>query len=192
MPFYAAVPAAVASGCGMGAVVKGGRRWLGRGGFAGFADFVVLLARIGAGVSFAVLIAAVLIQVAGRAVGNSPVWTEELTRFALLYMVAFGAGLAFRCGDLVNVDMFGESLGGVWAGRLRLFAAVVTAGLALYLLPHAWKYVAIGKLQSAPALGVRMDFIHFTVFLMLGVLALFGGLRAFGGEVGGEGGGGKE
>lgn len=141
---------------------------------------VILLARIGAGLAFAVLMGAVLIQVIGRLTGYSPVWTEELTRYALLFMVALGAGLAFRTGDLVNVDVISESLPGQLPRLLRLFAAFCTAGLALYLLPHAWKYVSIGKMQTAPALGIRMDFVHFTVWLMLAGLALFGAVRVFG------------
>ncbi|MBS8225712.1 TRAP transporter small permease [Vannielia litorea] len=136
-----------------------------------------LLARLGAGLAFAVLISAVLVQVVGRTVGSSPVWTEELTRFALLYLVAFGAGLSLRTGDLVNVDAISESLPGKLPWLLRLISALATAGLALYLLPHAWKYVSIGKMQTAPALGVRMDVAHLTVFILLTGLALFAVLR---------------
>jgi hypothetical protein len=40
--------------------------------------------------------------------------------------------------------------------------------------------VAIGKMQTAPALGIRMDFVHFTVWLMLLGLALFGLVRIIG------------
>jgi len=138
------------------------------------------LARLGAGLAFAVLIGTVLIQVLGRTFAASPVWTEELTRFALMFMVAFGAGLAFRSGDLVNVDVVCESLPGRAPWALRLLAAVVTAGLALYLLPHAWRYVAIGKMQTSPALGLRMDFVHLTVWLLLALLALFATLRVVG------------
>jgi TRAP-type C4-dicarboxylate transport system permease small subunit len=141
---------------------------------------IVYLARFGAGLAFAVLMASVLLQVVGRIVGNAPVWTEELTRYALLYMVAFGVGLAFRSGDLVNVDVVCETLPGRAPWVLRLVAAVVTGGLALYLLPGAWKYTSIGKMQTSPALGVRMDFIHFTIFLMLALLVLFGALRVLG------------
>jgi TRAP-type C4-dicarboxylate transport system permease small subunit len=39
-------------------------------------------------VAFTVLIGAVLLQVVGRITGGAPVWTEELTRYALLFMVA--------------------------------------------------------------------------------------------------------
>lgn len=141
---------------------------------------LVALARIGTGLAFSVLIASVLLQVVGRLVGSAPVWTEELTRHALLYTVAFGAGLAFRSGDLVNVDVVCETLPGRLPWLLRLLAAGATGGLALYLLPHAWQYVAIGKMQTSPALGFRMDFIHFTVWLMLALLALFAILRVVG------------
>jgi len=143
-------------------------------------DMAVLIARIGAGLSFAILMGSILIQVVGRLGGTSPVWTEELTRYALLYMIAFGAGLAFRTGDLVNVDVICESLPGRLPWLLRLVSAICTAGLALYLLPHAWRYVAIGKMQTAPALGIRMDFVHVTVWLMLLGLALFGIVRIVG------------
>ncbi len=85
---------------------------------------VVTLARIGAGLAFAVLMGSVLIQVVGRLTGNAPVWTEELTRYALLYMIAFGAGLALRTGDLVNVDVISETLPGSLPWLLRLFAAL--------------------------------------------------------------------
>lgn len=139
-----------------------------------------LVARLGTGVFFSILIATVLIQVVGRLLDFSPVWTEELTRYALLFTVAFGTGLAFRTGDLVNVDIICESLPGRGPWVLRLVAAVTTAGLALFLLPHAWRYVAIGTMQTSPALGVRMDFVHLTVFLMLALLALFALLRIFG------------
>ena len=141
---------------------------------------ITRLAQWGTGVAFAVLIAAVLIQVTGRLSGFAAVWTEELTRYALLFTVAFGAGLAFRSGDLVNVDVVCEFLPGRWPWILRLVSALATGALALYLLPHAWRYVAIGKMQTSPALGVRMDFIHLTVWLMLAFLALFAALRVLG------------
>jgi len=147
---------------------------------------ITRLAQWGTGISFAILIAAVLLQVSGRLTGLAPVWTEELTRYALLFMIAFGAGLAFRSGDLVNVDVVCEYLPGRAPWMLRLFAALTTAGLALFLLPHAWRYVSIGKMQTSPALGVRMDIIHLTVLLMLIFLAIFAALRVLGMLTGAE------
>lgn len=133
----------------------------------------VRIVRLGVGLSFSILILAVAIQVLGRLYGSAPVWTEELTRYALLYTIAFGSGLALRSGDLVNVNMVCDSLPGNLPRVFRLISALLTFALCAYLLPFAWKYVSIGGLQTSPALGLRMDFVHFTIWLTLLGLALF-------------------
>lgn len=138
---------------------------------------IVQVCRAGIGLSFAVLIAAVLTQVLTRTFGSSPVWTEELTRYALLYTAAFGAGLSLRSGELVNVDIVSESLPGRWSWLLRLFCAFLTAGLCVIIIGPAWQYVSIGALQTSPAMSLRMDFVHFSVFLLLVILLLFSVLR---------------
>lgn len=138
------------------------------------------IARLGTGLSFGVLMVAVLLQLFGRSGWiTALVWTEELARFCLLYMAAFGAGLALRSGDMVNVDLISESLPNPWPWRLRLLSAVSVAGLCLILLPSAWFYTTIGSRQTAPALGVRMDVIHGSILLLLLLLGLFAAFRAF-------------
>ena len=145
------------------------------------AELLAGFCRVAVGVSFAVLIFSVLVQVVGRSVvGNSPVWTEELTRFALLYMVAFGAGASLRTGDLVNVDVVCEHLPGRAPWVLRLVSAALTAGLCLILIEPAWRYTAIGAMQTSPALAWRMDFIHASVLILLISLAVFALLRIAG------------
>lgn len=136
------------------------------------------LCRVGLFISFMVLIAAVLVQVIGRTViQDSPVWTEELTRFALLYLTAFGAGLALRSGDLVNVDLFSESLPGVGPWILRLFSAICIVIVCGVLLRPSLAYTAIGALQTSPTMGIRMNFIHASMTVLLVLLMVFALLR---------------
>ena len=45
------------------------------------------------------------------------------------------------------------------------------------LIMPAWKFVTIGRMQTAPALGIRMDYAHLTMFVLLAGLALFAVLR---------------
>lgn len=130
------------------------------------------------GIAFAVLSASVIIQVLGRTVlDSSPVWTEELTRFALLYLAAFGAGLSYRTGDLVNVDIVCEALPGRWPWVLRLVSAAATAALCAVLILSAWRYTTIGAMQTSPALGWRMDFLHVSMLILLLSLLVFSLLR---------------
>ena len=140
---------------------------------------LVSIARVGTGLSFAVLAVSVMIQLMGRAgFIAAPIWTEEVARFSLLFMAAFGAGLSYRSGDMVNVDLVSEALPAPWPWRLRLFSAAIVAGLCVMLLPSAWFYTSIGVRQTAPALGIRMDYIHASVLLLLVLLGLFAALQA--------------
>ena len=143
------------------------------------ASMLERVCRFGVGLAFAVLIVAVLIQVAGRLLGDSPVWTEELTRYALLHMAGWGAGLAYHTGVLVNVDLLCERLPACWPHRLRILSAATTALLCAVLLVPAWKYASIGALQTSPALAWRMDLIHVSILILLVSLMSFALLRVW-------------
>lgn len=136
------------------------------------------LCRTGVFLAFMVLILAVLIQISGRLIGVSPVWSEELSRFALIYMTALGVGLGLMSGDLVNVDIFCDALPAPWPKRLRCLSLLATACLAAFLLPGAWKFVQIGAFQSSPALGLTMSAVHFCVFFLFALLFSFAVLHA--------------
>ena len=140
--------------------------------------YMVMLCRAGLFAGFMVLMVAVLVQVIGRTfVHSSPVWTEELTRFALLYMTGFGAGLALRSGDLVNVDLVSEAMPARISWLMRLVSAVAVAGLCAVLLQSSWFFTTIGAMQTSPTMGIRMNLIHVTMTLLLGLLMLFAILR---------------
>ena len=130
--------------------------------------------------AFLLLSGSVLLQVFARTfLSTAPVWTEELTRFCLIYMGALGAGLALRSGDMVNVDLLSESLPGRQPWILRLLCALLTAGFALFLISAAWDYTAIGVRQTAPSLGWRMDFIHASMLVLFVTLALWSLMRVY-------------
>lgn len=139
--------------------------------------WLVRLFRLLIGAAFAVLIGAVLIQVLWRTFGSSPVWTEELSRYGLLYVAAIGAGLSLRSGDLVNVDIVCEAFGEAWSWRLRLISAILTAAMCVVLFIPAWRYVEIGALQTSPAMGLQMTYVHFSVFALLVILFVFAALK---------------
>lgn len=135
---------------------------------------VAAASRFATGAAFFILMGAVLVQVLGRTLfHSSPVWTEELTRFALLYVAAIGLGLAYRSGDLVNVDLVCESLPAPWPKLLRALSALLTAMLCLILIGPAWRFTSIGALQTSPALTWRMDFIHASMLVALVSLCIF-------------------
>ena len=141
-------------------------------------NVVRAILRAGTGLAFLIIIVAVTIQVVSRSLGSgSPVWTEELTRFALLWLAAFGTALSLWSGDLVNVDLLSEALPGRAPWILRLISALIVAAICLLVLPAAWRFTRIGAMQSSPAMGLSMSWVHASVLFLLAALALAAILR---------------
>ncbi|MFC0202251.1 TRAP transporter small permease [Paracoccus rhizosphaerae] len=130
--------------------------------------------------AFLLLSASVLLQVFARTfLATAPVWTEELTRFCLIYIAALGAGVSLRTGDMVNVDLLCESLPGRLPWLLRLTSAIVTVLFAGLLVSAAWQFTQVGARQTAPSLGWRMDFLHATMMVLFVTLGLWALMRVY-------------
>ncbi|MBS9722080.1 TRAP transporter small permease [Tianweitania sp. BSSL-BM11] len=139
---------------------------------------LVALCRTAIGLAFLVLIAVVLMQVTTRTLGlYSPVWTEEMARYLLLYMTAFGIGLSLMTGDLVNVDLVQEMMPESVSWWMRLVSAIATALLGAVMIYPAWRFTQIGTFQMSPTLRWPMSFVHASVFVLALTLLLFGLLR---------------
>ncbi len=80
---------------------------------------------------FAYMTLAVLAQVFGRYVFNYSIsWTEETARYAQIWVVLMGAGIAMRRGLHVAVDALVAMLPLAWA---RAFSLLVVAGALWFL-----------------------------------------------------------
>lgn len=122
--------------------------------------------RLVVGFCFAVLLGAVLLQVVSRLMlPNPPVWTEELSRFALLFCAGFGIGLALRSGELVGVDLLTMMLPKRGKAVAEVASCLVMVGFGLLLLKPAWSFVDIGSLQTSPALQWNMFWVHMAVLI---------------------------
>lgn len=146
-----------------------------------FARLLVFSSRAATGLSFFALIVVVTIQIATRTFDlPSPVWTEELSRILLLYMIAFGIGLSLLTGEFVAVDLLQEAIDERWAWWMRFSAAAFTALLSAVMIWPAWRFVQIGAFQRSPALRITMDTVHASIFVLAVLLFLFAALRVVG------------
>lgn len=136
--------------------------------------FLIALCRLMVFVSMMTLLGSVLVQVFSRAfLPQSPMWTEELTRYALLYTVAFGAGLSMLTGNLVNVDLFIELLPGKGRRIATAVALLFTSVFAALLIEPSYQYAQIGAFQTSPTLDIRMTWVFYTMLLLVVLLSLF-------------------
>ncbi|MBP1853406.1 TRAP transporter small permease [Rhizobium halophytocola] len=135
---------------------------------------LVIVCRLLVLASMLVLMGSVTIQILSRTfLPTSPIWTEELTRYALLYMVSFGVGLALLTGDLVNVDLALELLSERWRRWLTGLSLLLTALFAALVIKPAYDFAAIGAWQTSPSMGISMSWVYYTMLVLLVLLCIF-------------------
>ncbi|QEL11894.1 TRAP transporter small permease [Kushneria phosphatilytica] len=120
-------------------------------------------------------------------------WTEELSRYLFIWMVALSAGLILRRRRHVTLELFHHRLGRRGQALYQSLVCLLLGGFSILALPPAWKFASIGAFQTSPTLGIPMIwiFLSMTVLLALvlfysviglleAVLAMRGAIRANG------------
>jgi TRAP-type C4-dicarboxylate transport system permease small subunit len=139
------------------------------------------LCRAGTLIAFAVLIGVVTIQVLGRIPGFPAFsWTEEIARFALVYLVGFSCGLALLRGEMVNVDLFVSPLPAHLRRATERLVDLIVLGFSILIIPGAWDYVAYSVGERARSVDMPMVTIYAVMLLIPLSLAFFSIYRLLG------------
>lgn len=141
------------------------------GRLAGALDRVLLTLAV---IALVGLSLTVLLQVASRLfLPITLSWTEELTRYLFIYMVAMGAGVVQHRHRHVNVELYHGWLG--FRGRAAYLALIsaITFAFTLMVLPNAWQFAQIGAFQTSPTLRIPMLYIFFSSVVLFGTLLLY-------------------
>ncbi len=120
------------------------------------------------------LIVVVVMQVISRYLLAQPIfWTEEVSRFLFIAIIALGSPLAVRSGQFARVDFFV----GLLPPRLRRHAlAAIDAIVAAFLLIVAYQAVnliRVGHMQKSSVLGIPMSYIFSLMLICPALTALF-------------------
>jgi TRAP-type C4-dicarboxylate transport system permease small subunit len=152
-----------------------------RQAFAALLSAALAVCRYGTIAAFSVLIGVVAIQVLGRVPGfPSPAWTEEVARFALVYLVAFSCGIAVLRSELVNVDIFVAPLPAAARRIVERIVDLIILVFALAIIPGAWAYVAGSIGERARSIDMPMITIYVVTLIIPVALAFFSIARLFG------------
>jgi TRAP-type C4-dicarboxylate transport system permease small subunit len=110
----------------------------------------------------AILIVPVTMQIVARFGGGIPhfIWTEELARFCLIWIIMLGASVAVRDGAHFDVDVLPHprTAAGLAISRMVVHAAVLL--VALTFLAFGWRFTQFGFDQESELTGMNMAWIH--------------------------------
>jgi TRAP-type transport system small permease protein len=110
----------------------------------------------------AVMIIPVTLQIFSRFVEFIPryIWTEEVARFCLMWLIMLGATIAVREGTHFDVDVLPapKTARGKAIGRLVVDGSILA--VALIFIIFGWRFALFGYEQHSEMTGINMLSIH--------------------------------
>jgi len=120
-----------------------------------------------------IIMVAVFVQVFVRYVLQQPLflWTEELARFGLIWLVFAAIGVAVKNDAHFAMDVLPPLLGKRWGSVVRLFNDLCMGVILVLLLLAGIRFAYFGLFQYSPNMEILMFWV-FGVIPLGAVLAL--------------------
>ncbi len=131
---------------------------------------------------FVGIILIVSLQILTRFIPFSAVWTEELTRFLFLYAVAFGAPLAMKRKEFINIDFIYKIIPNKILPYYQALLYVIVIITCFSIAYQGYKFMLIGKGQTSATMAIEMSWIHASIgvsVLFIGVYAILNIIELF-------------
>ena len=95
--------------------------------------------------------------------GNSLVWTEELSRYLMVWAGMLGAGLAMADGSHVGIDLLVNKCSPALAHALRIIAKIVIQIFLTIVVVKSFGYLDTLKIQKSSAMEMPMVIPYLSV-----------------------------
>lgn len=115
----------------------------------------------------------IILQVISRFVINFPLtWSEELSRYLMIYIVFLGAGLAMRHNNLISIELLPESLSGNKRKVVIILVMIISIIFFAILFKQGIDMLGMVKMQSSPGLQLSMSIPYASIPIGSFVLAI--------------------
>ena len=137
-----------------------------------FALLIDNLAKTVVGLLFGVLLVVGAAQVIARYLFNAPLdWSEELLKFAHIWLVFMAIPIAYDRGSHICVDMVLLHTPKIWQSLFAVVVDLLWLGFAILFIYYTWVIMGVSSRQTSPALLIPMSYVYFGV--VLGTAYLF-------------------
>ena len=116
-----------------------------------------------------------MLQVLNRNIFKLPLsWTEEVSRYSMIWMTMIGTGISVRRGMQMSLDIWGKRLHGTARVVMDIFSYLATMAFCGTVMVCITKLIKTQKAsgQVSPALHIPMYIMTFSVFIGMLFLCL--------------------
>ena len=100
-------------------------------------------------------------QVFTRYAMNDPLfWTEEMVRYATVWLTFVGAAAASLYGDHMDMNLFLEVNNARFQAWHQAFLQSIVLGFSVLIIWQGMRFCLLNGMQTAPATGLRMVYVY--------------------------------
>ncbi len=108
-----------------------------------------------------------------RYVLNNPLaWTEELARYLMIWFAFIGMSLAMKEEMHVGITVFIDMLPAKLKIVLKILGNILIMVFLVVLLRYSFNHLRIVRIQTSPALGIKMIWAYISVSVGAVLMAL--------------------
>jgi len=126
-------------------------------------------------IMFGFMVVVIVWQVFSRFVLNAaPVWTEELTRYMLVWVTLLGSGyVMYDKNGHIAVTFFSDMLPPRFQAILLIVRCISTYVMAAALAYYGYYHALLGERRISTGLNITMDYAYFSIPVGAMLIAIF-------------------
>lgn len=90
-------------------------------------------------------------------------WTEELARYALIWMVFLGAGVGVRHAQMIALEFGVRKLPARYGVPVRYLSIILGIGFFALMFWVGLGFVDLGRSETSPVLGITKDLVYWAM-----------------------------
>ncbi len=106
-------------------------------------------------------------------------WSEEVGRYAMIWMIFLGAAYAFGSGQMVSLQLLIGKLPLRWRTAADLVSIIVVVGFALLLVKVGLQATEFGWIEKSPVLQIDKALVYLAMPVSAALIVLNAGTRFF-------------
>lgn len=112
------------------------------------------------------------IQIIARVFFEALSWSEEITRYLLVWSTFIGAGCVYKRGGHINVSFIQDRFKGKANKYVKILVHLICIAFFIIAVYYGVIYMMKQGAQSSPALGIRMNLMYMSIPIGCGVMLL--------------------
>ena len=108
--------------------------------------------------------------------GSSLSWSEEFQKYAHIWIIFLAIPMGYKYKAHIGMNILLDKMPKWWQKYFKVFVDLLWLVFGLILVVYTAKIMHFTRMQTSPAMGIRMDIIYFCIMLG-GAYVIFLALR---------------